>query len=241
MKFCSGIPLKSVKVLIGLCLISLTLLVGSHSEKNGLAFEDPTKVEFLPDQQPEYLTYEELVYLSDHPHPQGTLKLKVDKLFRTPAISNQASRDGVQPKYPYDPQLGHFLRVMSWNIEKSMKLPEAIIAFTNAKQFALLIDTDRFPEGSPKYEEVLTQRSFLDDVDILLLQEMDIGMKRSGYRDSPKELAEILHMNYAYAPAYLEIDKVNLGIQRFQNENGTFNKDMEKMIEVDPKRYKGLF
>lgn len=203
--------------------------------------EDFKNVKMLDDREPQLPSYEELVYLADHPHPTGALKRKVDKLFRTPFVSNQASKSGVAPRYPEDPRLGRFLRVMSWNIEKSMNLTQAITAFTSPKDFASLIDTDRFQPGSPEYEAILLQRSLINAADVIILQEMDWGVKRSGYRASPKELAEALHMNYAYAPAYLEIDKVNLGIEKFTNKDGSLNTDIAKMIEVDPAQYKGLF
>ncbi len=212
-----------------------------------LALENPpAKDEFanaklLSNREPELLTYQELVYLSDHPYPQGALKRKVGKLLRTPFVSNQATKNGIRPHRPTDPEMGPFLRVMSWNIEKSLNLPQAIQAFTSPRDFSLLIDTDRYPPGSLKYEEIMTQRSLLNDVDVLILQEMDWGVKRSGYRQSPKELAEALHMNYAYAPAYLEIDKVNLGIEKFENPDGSLNTEVAKMIEVYPEKYKGLF
>lgn len=200
-----------------------------------------TNVRYLRDQEPELPTYEELVYLSDHPKPGGTLQRKVDRVFRTPVVSNWATRSGIRPHRPRDPRLGTFLRAVSWNIEKSLKLDEAIQAFTSPKDFALLIDTDRFPAGAVEHEETLAERYLLDYADIIILQEMDVGMKRSGYRNSPKELAEALKMNYAYVPAYLEIDKVNLGIEDFRNADGTLNQEMARMIEVDPKRYRGLF
>jgi len=212
-----------------------------------LALENPPpKDEFanaklVPDRKPDLPTYAELVYLSDHPYPQGALKRKVQKLFHTPFVSNQATRNGIRPHRPSDPRLGPFLRVMSWNIEKSLNLPQAIQAFTSPRDFSLLIDTNRYPPGSPKYEEIMAQRSLLNDVDVLILQEMDWGVKRSGYRQSPKELAEALHMNYAYAPAYLEIDKVNLGIEKFENPDGSLSTEVAKRIEVDPEKYRGLF
>lgn len=198
-------------------------------------------IKYLADREPELLSYQELVYLSDHPHPEGDLKRKVEKLFRNPFVSNQAARNGSRPHYPSNPRLGHFLRAMSWNIEKSLNLTQAIHAFTSPRDFSLLIDTDRFLPGSPEFEQIMAQRSLLNDVDVVILQEMDWGMKRSGYRHSPRELAEALRMNYAYAPTYLEIDKVNLGIEKFENADGSPNQQMADMIEVYPEKYKGLF
>ncbi len=192
-------------------------------------------------QAPEFLTYDELVKLSSNPKPGGALGEKVNKLLNTPIISNEALYRGARPKKTVDPRIGPFLRVVQWNIEKSMKMQEAIHAFTDAKSYAALIDTNRFKEGSKEYQEALEQRALLEDANIVILQEMDIGMKRSEYRNAVKELAEALNMNYVYGTEQLEIDPVNLGIEKFKDEKGVEDKKLQELFQVDPSKYKGLF
>lgn len=192
-------------------------------------------------QAPEFLTYDELVTLSGNPNPGGDLGKKVAKLLNTPIISNEAYFTSARPKKPKDPRLGPFLRVVQWNIEKSMKIEEAIWAFTDEKSFARLIDTPRFKEGSREYQEALDQRALLEDADVIILQEMDIGMKRSEYRNAVKDLAEALHMNYVYGTEQLEIDPINLGIEKFVDEKGVEDKELQELFRVDPQKYKGLF
>lgn len=192
-------------------------------------------------QAPEFLTYEELVTLSKNPTPGGELGKKVEKLLNTPIISNEAYFRGARPKKPLAPRLGSFLRVVQWNIEKSMKMQEAIWAFTDEKSFTKLIDTTRFKEGSQEYQEVLHERRLLEEANIVILQEMDIGMKRSEYRNAVKELAEALNMNYVYGTEQLEIDPVNLGIEKFVDEKGVEDKRLQELFRVDPEKYKGLF
>ncbi len=190
---------------------------------------------------PQFLTYDELVKLSGNPTPGGGLQRKAEQILNTPFISNEAYYRGARPKKPVDPRLGPFLRVVSWNIEKSMKMQEAIWAFTDGAQYETLIDTERFKKASHEYQEALQQRKLLEDADIVILQEMDIGMKRSQYRNSVKELAGALNMNYVYGTAYLEIDPINLGIEKFVDEKGVENKELEELFRVDTKKYKGLF
>lgn len=192
-------------------------------------------------QAPEFLTYEELVKLSGDPSPAGALGKKVEKLLNTPFISNEAYFRGARPKRPKDSHGVPFLRVVQWNIEKSMKTEEAIWAFTDEKSFAKLIDTSRFKEGSKEYREVLRQRALLEEADLLILQEMDIGMKRSQYRNAVKDLAEALNMNYVYGTEQVEIDPVNLGIEKFKDEKGVEDKNLQKLFRVDRRKYKGLF
>ena len=192
-------------------------------------------------QAPEFLSYDELVMLSSNPNPGGDLEKKVEKLLNTPIVSNEAYFMSARPKKPKDPRLGPFLRVVQWNIEKSMKIEEAIWAFKDENAFKKLIDTERFKEGSKEYQAVLAERRLLEEADIIILQEMDIGMKRSEYRNAVRDLAEALDMNYVYGTEYLEIDPVNLGIEKFVDEKGVEDKELQRLFAVDPAKYKGLF
>ena len=190
---------------------------------------------------PAFLTYPELVTLSSNPHPGGDLERKVETILNTPFISNEAAYSGARPVKPKDPTLGPLLRVVQWNIEKSMKMGDAIKAFTDEKSFKELIDTGKFKEGSKEYQEILDERRLLESADIIILEEMDVGIKRSEYRNAVKDLAEAVHMNYVYGTEQLEIDPVILGIEKFADENGVEDKKLQELFQVDPERYKGLF
>ena len=190
---------------------------------------------------PEYLTHDELVKLSSNPKPGGALGRKVEKLINTPFVSNEAAFRGASPKRPRDPSLGPFLRIVQWNIEKSMNMKEAIWAFKNEKEFETLIDTTRFPKESDAYQEILQQRRLLESADLVILEEMDVGMKRSDYLDATRVLAEALDMNYVYGAAYLEIDTLNLGTEKFVDEKGVEDKKLQEMFRVEPEKYRGLF
>jgi len=190
---------------------------------------------------PEMLTHSELVTLSSNPTPGGALGKKVEKLLNTPFISNEAAFRGTRPHRVEHEKLGPVLRVVQWNIEKSMKMKEAIWAFTDEEAFKQLIDTQVYKPGSPEYEEILNERRMLEAADIIILQEMDIGMKRSEYRNAVKDLAEALDMNYVYGTEQLEIDPVALGIEKFKDANGLEDKKLQELFQVDPAQYKGLF
>lgn len=224
------------KVLISFLLLFVFPLP-AHSELS----ERLIRAKLIRYQAPEFLTYSELVSLSSNPAPGGALEEKAQKILNTPIISNEAYFSGAKPYRPQDAQLGRFLRVVQWNIEKSMKLPNAILAFTDPKAFEELIDTQRIAPGSPEYMEILKQRQRLENADLIILQEMDIGMKRSEYRNAAKELAEALKMNYVYGTEQLEIDPLNLGIEKFEDEAGIEDKELQKLFEVDPQKYKGMF
>jgi len=108
----------------------------------------------------------------------------------------------------------------------------------NAKR-ALLIISDGGDNHSRYNESDI--KNFVKEADVILLQEMEIGVKRSGYRDAARDLANALHMNYAYLPEYLEVDPVLLGTERLMFREGQEDIQATEYFTVDPARYKGLF
>jgi endonuclease/exonuclease/phosphatase family metal-dependent hydrolase len=80
-----------------------------------------------------------------------------------------------------EPRLQSFLRVVVWNIERGAQL-EGII-------------------------EALNQHTVLRYADLLLLNELDEGMLRSGNRNVPEELSQAIAAHAIYGVEYLEFTK----------------------------------
>lgn len=199
----------------------------------------PALIEY---QEPEFLTFQELLSLSDDPEPAGPLKKKLRQLFTTPIIDNRAFFQGASPINPVDPRIGKSIRVATWNIEKSLRIDEAIKLLTvTDEEFRALVNVETAPSDSALYETVTRQRNRLKKVDILVLQEMEIGIKRSRYRNAAADLAQTLNMNYAYGTQYLEVDPVILGREDILFEDGQVDREMEDFYRVDPDRFKGVF
>ncbi|MBI2871339.1 MAG: endonuclease/exonuclease/phosphatase family protein [Candidatus Omnitrophica bacterium] len=193
-------------------------------------------------QEPEFLSFEDLVLMSENQYPQeGRVRQRFENLWLTPIISNEAHYAGKTPHRPTSPELGKFVRVVTWNIEQSLNMAEAISAFTDEEAFEKLIDTKRARPGRGRHRRVLNERKLLVDADIIILQEMDLGVKRSGYRNAVKDLAQAAGMNYAYLPEYLEVDPVILGRETITFEGGGTDIEATEYYRVDPKRFKGLF
>ncbi|MEJ7624522.1 MAG: endonuclease/exonuclease/phosphatase family protein [Pyrinomonadaceae bacterium] len=55
--------------------------------------------------------------------------------------------------------------------------------------------------------DVLKDHPQLRNKDVLLLTELDYGMARSGNRFVAKEIADALHLNFAFAPVYIPLQK----------------------------------
>ena len=188
-----------------------------------LLASSPTKTRSWS-QSTSYPTFSELVQLARDPQPSAALEQKLERFFTTPVVS---SRRRPPLSLAQNATLGRFVRVATWNIEKSLHARAAAAALQSEDVFkshlkpAVLADPQRL-------QEALRQRERLVTADVLLLQEMDVGVSRSDYVDAARELAQALGMNFAYAPTQLEIDPVLLGL-----EPGA--------PEPDPTRYRGAF
>lgn len=184
----------------------------------------------------EFLTFDELKTLATNPKPGGALETKLSRFFSRPIISNEAWHGGKRPSRAQNPAQGDFLRVATWNVEKSIHADKAVQALKSAAAYEALIDRNEAPPGSKKHAELLRERERLITADVILLQEMDIGIGRSDYLDAAREIARALGMNYAYAPQQLEIDPVLLGLEDFPDGRGG-----NVRHQPDQARYKGVF
>ena len=208
----------------------------------GQSADHSETLDFVRYSAPEFLTFEELVSLSKAPaDPITPLHDKLRTLWTTPIISNEAYYSGERPFERVHPKLGPFIRVATWNIELSLEMDQAITAFTNWEGYQVLINQKKFSPSSGKYKRALEERDLLAESDIILLQEMDIGVKRSGYRNAAKDLADALHMNYAYGTAFLEVDPGYLGTESMNLKEGGIDQEAMDYFRVDPERYKGMF
>lgn len=187
---------------------------------------------------PDYPTFEELKSLIDNPHPGGALSEKLETFFKTPIIDNQAFYGGMRPTLARNAALGSYIRFGTWNIEKSLTMSQAIDAMVSADKYVAMIDPEKAPAGSKRRATMIRQRERLAEADIIVLQEMDIGVNRSAYLDAAGELARALNMNYAYGAQYLEIDPVLLGLQPLITNT---KMSSGQFMDIDPSRYKGVF
>lgn len=95
------------------------------------------------------------------------------------------------PASDIPPRRRDFLRAVAWNIEKG-------------KNFEGILGT-------------LQTHPLLKEADLILLNEVDWGMNRSGNRHIARDLGQALGLHAAFAPAYLELTK---GIQDERDRPG---------------------
>jgi endonuclease/exonuclease/phosphatase family metal-dependent hydrolase len=199
---------------------------------------------FIRLSKPQTLSFAELVELSQTEKPQESLAAKMDKLLHTPFVSNEAYLAGAKPIRPSSKALGPFIRAAFWNIERGIELDSIKIALTKPDQFDKIIADRKDPEAKPLTGAEITlakeQLAVLRRSDVLILNEVDDGVTRTDYRDIARELALALHMNYAYGVEFLEVDPLNLGLEKVEMDDKAAQEDIQKSFEPDKKRYLGL-
>jgi endonuclease/exonuclease/phosphatase family metal-dependent hydrolase len=161
-------------------------------------------VELVEYSAPAWLTVDELLELTAIDHPRSALQAKRDALLTTPSISNRAYRQGCQPQRPMSNQLGPLLRVAFWNVARGERLDDMILALTDADAFLRRVRQDR-------QQRVAGELRWLQSADVLALNEVDIGLGRTGYRNVIEELASALQMNYAFGVEFIELTPLKLG------------------------------
>ena len=232
-------------IMIGtLVFIALVLGLSRYSLIVNPALEtgfDTSAKRYVRHQEPAFLSFSELKLLARSPKTPWLLQAKLQKFWSTPVIDNGAYYRKARPVRPSSPEIGAYLRVASWNIEKSCHIAEAVRLFKSEKDFIGMLDPGAAPPGSPDREQVLGQRNRLAEADVLILQEMDIGVKRSNYVDAARDLAKALDMNYAFGAEQLEIDPVILGAEKILFDDGTEDTEATRHFAADPGKYKGVF
>lgn len=182
-------------------------------------------------------TYNELETLYEKETLSETLKLKLNRLLTTPFVEN-SYKNSTSLRLSKSPQLGEFLRIVQWNIERGLEYEAIEAAFSDKVKFGELLNKEKFPAGSAAARKIMQQAEILRSADVIVLNEVDWGLKRTNYRNIVADLASRLKMNYAFGVQFVELSPVQLSrepIRLDETENEVLN-----IIKVDPARYKGL-
>lgn len=183
--------------------------------------------------EPDFLSFDELTALSTTAKPEGKLAERLHALLSTPTVDNSASAKGIKPHRPSEGTLGPIVRAAFWNIERGLNFELIETALAGPDRFRG--ELNRIEEPGKQYEAAEPQLRTLQDADIVLLNEVDLGMKRTEYRDVARELAAGLGMNYAYGVEFVEVDRLfELGLEEIDEPR------LAEDLKVDRSRYRGL-
>jgi endonuclease/exonuclease/phosphatase family metal-dependent hydrolase len=184
-----------------------------------------------------FFTYTELTALYEQEKLPASLEDKLNKLLTVPFVDNSYA-SAAPVTFSQSPQLGEFLRVAHWNIERGLEYRAVETVFCNKELFEAILDVKEFPRGSDERQRALEQAAMLRAADIIVLNEVDLGMKRTDYRNIAADLAAKLKMNYAFGVQFVELTPVHLS--REKEDATEQEKELTEIIRVDPALYKGL-
>lgn len=209
-----------------------------------IGFGAAQKMEYVKLSKPETLKFNELVQLEKVDEPDKKLAARLDQLLHTPFVSNEAYLGGAKPNRPSSDALGPMLRATMWNIERGIALDGIQIALSQPDKYEKYIQGKKDPKSKALTSEqmgvVKDQLKIINPTDLYILNEVDNGVTRTEYRDVARELAQTLKMNYAYAVEFLEIDPLNLGLEKVKMDNKKAEADIQKSFEPDKNKYLGM-
>jgi len=181
--------------------------------------------------QPIRLTFEELTRLSQDDPPSPELAAKLNTLLSTPIVVNNRPLSTTAPK---------MLRITEWNIERGENLGGIEQALTKPDAFLTQAQAETKPSAAD-LARLRTQLKELRQSDVVILNEVDIGVKRTGYRNVAEDMARLLHMNLAYAVEFVEVDSLlDLGLEKPVLDTPEQTALMTEDLKPDPERFRGL-
>ncbi|MFN2501251.1 MAG: endonuclease/exonuclease/phosphatase family protein [Pyrinomonadaceae bacterium] len=207
-----------LKSLLGLCLAAICFVPSLGRDTAGVAF----------------FNYAELADLYNRGGNTFELESRLDRLLITPFVSNE---NAAPSDLSRSDVLGEFIRVANWNIERGIEYPALEAGFAGDEELAAYLDPKKFPAGSTARREILDQAAQLRRADVIVLNEVDWGIKRSGYRNIAAELARRLGLNYAFGVEFLELSPLHLSSR---DRDGAIHTEEAAMRAVDSERYKGM-
>jgi endonuclease/exonuclease/phosphatase family metal-dependent hydrolase len=210
----------------------------------GASAQDRSAAGYTRSSQPALLSYQELVSLGAQETVDPALAAKLHTLLTTPFINNEAYFNGTKPLRPDLKGMGPSLRLVEWNIERGIEFDKIKLLLTDSQGFLNQVHREAASNTNPEKAKdavLRAQMEVLQSADVLVLNELDWGMKRSDYRAVVKELAAALKMNWAYGVEFVEVDPKILGTQSFANVgNQQERKELEDLFSVDKARLLGL-
>jgi endonuclease/exonuclease/phosphatase family metal-dependent hydrolase len=200
--------------------------------------------EYVRQSMPKVFSFDELVQLEKVDEPSPQLANRLDQLLHTPFLSNEAFYAGAKPNRPLSDNLGPFLRATMWNIERGIYFDGIRISLADPDKFENYIQQKKDSKSKPLTAKELTiiknQLDILKPTDLFILNEVDYGNTRTDYRNVASELARALKMNYAYGVEFLEVDPLNLGLEKVKMQDKAAQADIQKSFDPDKSRYLGL-
>jgi endonuclease/exonuclease/phosphatase family metal-dependent hydrolase len=218
-----------------LFLALLHVLYGREQAEQNAKRNDSHLVRF---QAPLPLSFDELVSAAAADPPPARLQQKLDTLLSQPFISNEATFRGMKPTTHADTGMGRMIRVVQWNINRGENQEQVRRALTG--EGALGDAAQANEHGRKRLRKIRDELRVLASADVIVLDEVDDGVKRTNYRNVARDLAQALDMNYVYGVEFVELDRIYLGARKMDIVDVPRQHQTAETYGVDPKRYLGL-
>jgi endonuclease/exonuclease/phosphatase family metal-dependent hydrolase len=203
---------------------------------------------YVHDSEPKLLSSDELVQLSSTQPLSPELAEKLRLVTTAPFINNEAYFDGAKPRPLEVEGLGSSVRVAFWNLERGLEIDNILLFIKDKDSFMAKVKEERkrAKENGKSVRDVDLEKipqeiDSLKAADVWILNEVDWGVKRTGYREIIRELGKALNMNWTYGVEFLEIDPKQLGTDQFND--GEDKASQEQLVEefsVDKDRLRAL-
>jgi endonuclease/exonuclease/phosphatase family metal-dependent hydrolase len=187
-------------------------------------------------QGPPKLTFEELLQLAADEAPPPAVADHLERLLTEPFISNEATRSGTRPVRPVSGNLGPILRVVEWNIARGVNQRQIQMSLAPSDDFLQAARTGGH-HNAASLERIKKALEIVREADVVILNEVDLGMDRTAYRDVTRALAQALDFNYVNGVEFIELNRLYLGERHMDI---VAPHPPEQVFGVDPKRYLGL-
>ncbi len=186
---------------------------------------------------PALLSFDELQELATTAELKGAVAEKLNRLLTAPFLGSASVSH--RPRRPVVEGLGPIVRASLWNIERGLNFDLIQSALRNPEEFQRDSGYEARPNNN--HQVIASQLRALQDTDVLILNEVDVGMKRTGYRDVSRDLAAALDMSYAYAVEFVEVDPVfDLGLEKIDLPDASEQQRLDQDLQIDRARYRGL-
>ncbi|KAF0195768.1 MAG: Uncharacterized protein FD167_5840, partial [bacterium] len=186
---------KTKKILLFFVLI---LLIGAS------LFYFSDKLSYICLKPISCLTCEDLAKLSKQTTPTGELAFKLDKQLKTPYIFNRTKNilSTLKGKTPFTKP---YIRVAHWNIERGKNIDAVKTIFSDQSSYYYNYKKNVDAES---HNDLRKELSDLALSDVISLNEVDIGLPRTKYKNVVSEIADALNYNYAFATEFVELGPI---------------------------------
>ncbi len=196
---------------------------------------------FNPDKFPTF-TFPELVTLSKNAQLSPALDAKLTTVLNSAVLDNSFAK--TSPTFIPLKGAGPAIRVAEWNIERGENFDWVVAALKDATSFHARLLKDNAKISPGVLDKATAEARDLSRSDVLILNEVDWGMGRSGYRNVALDLARALKMNFVYGVEFVEVDPLKLGTEHLTDndvaDDNELKEKLESELKSDPARYMGL-